>query len=140
MGAVFGVFVIAAGVLLVVIGLHNKDLAGPGPRGVTAVGTVFYITHNGALVAPMVEFTDTAGKRISLRLPAGSSLPALGSNVRVSYRPSDPGRARDLSDDSAGWKWQFYTGAFILLVALGFYLILALAIIKRRAEQGITSR
>ncbi len=140
LGAIFGVFVIVAGVLLIVTGLRNKDLGGPVPRGAAAVGTVFYIMHNGSLVAPLVEFTDAAGKRISFRLPAGSSIPALGSNVRVSYGPRDPSAAHVLSDTSPGWKWQFYIGLWFLLVALGWYLLLARAITKRRARPVITSR
>jgi hypothetical protein len=122
---------------LVSINAESRPVSG----GVAAVGTVIRVhavnTGRGWVYAPVVEFTDTGGQRIVSVPPTSSTFPQVGSTARVSYSPTDPTGAHDLSNSAGAWAWPFYTGVFILLLALVWYLFLAWAIRRNRARRRI---
>jgi len=109
--------------------------------GVATVGTVIGVhslnTGRGMAYAPVVEFTDTSGQRIVFVPPTSSTYPQVGSSAQVSYSPTDPSGAHDLSNSAGAWAWPFFTGVCFLLLALVWYLFLASAVRRNRAKRGI---
>ena len=113
----FSLIVVGMSVSLVVGGLHTRSLLRPVPGGVQATGTVVDVyahQYRGVVYAPIVAFTDSAGRRHTFRAPTSSDQPTIGAPALVSYNPANPAEAHDLSDSSGSWKMPFYTGAILL--------------------------
>jgi hypothetical protein len=110
-------FVVGMSVSLVVRGLHTRSLLQPVPDGVEVTGTVVDVyvhQYKGVVYAPVVAFTDSAGRRHAFRAPTSSNRPTIGAPALVSYNPTKPVEAHDLSDSSGSWEMPFYTGAILL--------------------------
>lgn len=72
--------------------------------------------------APVVEYTDSVGVTRSVTSSlSGGVPPTIGSTVRVSYRSSDPARARILGDShSRVGQYLFLVVGIGFLVAAGY--------------------
>ncbi len=126
MGASFPVGFI--GVLAVLAFVALTVQSRPYRDGVVTTGTVVsttaettrFDTSSGRrsmrTYAPVVEYTDDVGLTHSVTSPlSGGVRPAVGSTVRVSYRSSDPAKARILGDSHTR------VGQYLfLVVGIGF--------------------
>jgi hypothetical protein len=102
---------------LVVHALHTRSLLRPVPDGVEVTGTVVDVyvhQYKGVVYAPVVAFTDSAGRVHTFRAPTSSNRPTIGAPALVSYDPRNPVVAHDLSDSAGSWELPFYTGAILL--------------------------
>jgi hypothetical protein len=123
-GYIFGGFVVLAYVgawLLISAGLHTRSLGQPISGGVRMSGVVVSerVTHEkGYMHRPIVLFRDTRGQRIEFEGAPRQSPTGINNPVPVSYDPSDPSHAHDLTSNST-WLYQFGAGACFLLVAFG---------------------
>lgn len=107
--------------LLISTGLHTRSLGLPIAGGFRTSGVVVdeRITDEKSYVyRPIILFVDADGKRIEFEGAPGQSPAGVDSRVPVSYDPSDPSDARDLSANST-WLFQFGAGLAFLLMALG---------------------
>ena len=126
MGATFPVGFI--GVLAVLAFIALTVQSRPYRDGVITTGTVVstkaetsrFNTSSGRRTmrtyAPVVEYTDSVGVTHSVTSSlSGGVPPTIGSTVRVSYRSSDPARARILGDSHSR------VGQYLfLVVGIGF--------------------
>lgn len=130
--------VVAMSVALVVGGLRTRSLLRPVPGGVPATGTVVDVyvhRYKGVVYAPIVTFTDSAGRSHTFRAPASSERPLIGAAARVSYDPMDPADAHDLSDSSRSWELPFYTGVILLSFALVESIAIGVLVVRRRRHR-----
>jgi len=118
MAAVWALGFMGAVGLFAAVGLFTQ--AWQARKGIVVSGTVVSIERRrskaagrmnsrSSTYAPIVEFSDQSAQvhRVTASL-SGTRRPAVGSTVRVSYRPDDPERAivMDLPGQ-AGAKWVF---------------------------------
>ena len=130
--------IVGMSVALVDGGLHTRSLLRPVPNGVQATGTVVDVyvhRYKGVVYAPIVMFTDTAGRRHTFRAPTSSEPPTIGGSALVSFDPLNPADAHDLSDNSASWKMPFYTGAILLTFVSLEGLVLGGFVLRRRRSR-----
>jgi hypothetical protein len=121
--------------------LHTRLLEKPIPGGVTTTGTVIGVRNVPSkyayVYAPVVRFYDPRGISYQVIGPTSSECPTVGELALVSYLPSDPENAHDLSASSGAWQWPFYTCLFILMMTLAaLALVIWLVVRARRRGNG----
>jgi len=89
------------GLFIVVAGIHEHSLTQPIAGGITTRGEVVAVSTNTKSAIPTVEFTTANGTRESFTAPETLDRPKVGTQVTVSYLPSNPNDAHDLSDGSS---------------------------------------
>lgn len=127
--------VVGMSVSLVVGGLHTRSLLRPVPGGVLVTGRVVDVyvhQYKSVVYAPIVAFTDSAGRVHTFRAPTSSDRPTVGAAALVSYNPANPDEAHDLSDSSRSWRVPFYTGAILLTFVLVESLAVGAFVLHRR--------
>jgi len=107
---------------LLIEGLAWRSRTQPIDGGVTTTGRVVEVfvdegARGGATYRAEVEYVDAAGGRHTITNKAGDQEPALNSAVQISYDPDDPTRAHDLTTGKGVWKWPFWTGVLLLVMA-----------------------
>jgi uncharacterized protein DUF3592 len=128
-------FVLACSIWLIAGGLHTRSLERPVAGGLTVTGTVIdvRVTHEkGYVYQPIVSFRDKAGRTVVFTAPGSSKEPTPGRAASVSYNPSHPLGAHDLSDSALAWQAPVYAGLFVLFIALIVPGLVILAIVRKR--------
>lgn len=122
-------------VALIVGAWDTRSLLRPVPGGLQVTGRVVDVSvhqYKGVVYAPIVAFTDSAGRVHTFRAPSSPERPLIGAPALVSYNPANPAEAHDLSDSSRSWKTPFYTGATLLTFVLVEGLAITAFVMNRR--------
>lgn len=121
------------GLLIAGLCWQQRALLQPVKGGLVATGVVSG-SHGGGLtgVSPVITFVDNNGRRRDFTAPSSSRLPAMGTPATVSYDPSDPAAAHDLSD--AGAQWPLGVGVGLLIAGLGEWFCWRLVLGFRRGR------
>ena len=99
------VFGLLTSVFLIVNSLSDHRDTQPFPKGVVTTGVVQSVSGGKAPYAT-IEFTDLEGQRHEFDGPGETfAFVSEGDHVRVSYLPSDPAQARDLSAQTLWQVW-----------------------------------
>jgi hypothetical protein len=128
------------GVFLVVVTLHQRALTQPIAGGAEARGAVIGWKEEsggnaeGLQYSPIIEFTDTRGRRVVFVAEHGSDKPTVGESVRVSYRPDEPQAARDISDHGVPWLEGLLLAVFIAVLGAWIWWRLARSRWRRRVH------
>jgi hypothetical protein len=123
---------------LVVGALHTRSLLRPVPGGVLVTGRVVDVhvqQFRSVVYAPIVAFTDSAGRVHTFRAPTSSDQPTIGAAALVSYNPANPDEAHDLSDSSRSWQTPFFTGTIVLTFVLVEGLAVGAFVLHRRRRR-----
>jgi hypothetical protein len=106
----------------------------PYAGGTTTTGTVIRVheSDSGSTYRAISTFTDTRGHRHEVTGQSGEEKPRprAGDEVRVSYRPSDPNGAREVSTNTGAWKFPMATMAFALLAGLAIAISTTIAAVR----------
>ncbi|MFL6156331.1 MAG: DUF3592 domain-containing protein [Marmoricola sp.] len=93
----------------------------PFADGTTVSGIVTTVRENdsGPTFRAISTFTDARGKTHRVTSQSGEEhKPRVGDHVRISYLPSDPGSARDLTTNVTAWKFPMATSVFAVLAGV----------------------
>lgn len=129
--------VLLFGLVFMGVGLVIRSTSQPFDDGITTVGTVVdHVERRSSdgdrLTAVEVRFETLSGQEVFFTSSTATSNPkAIGTGVEVSYRPDDPGGARNLDDGSAFLSWIFIgIGLVVLGIAALVFLGVAFAGLK----------
>jgi hypothetical protein len=136
------VFAIVAPIGVILGGLQDRKSESAIPGGLSASGRVVAVDDvwltdgNGErrlLHHPVIRFVDRAGQPITFESALTSNTAGVGDPARVSYDPSNPSNARDLSLNPNGWKTTVGVGIGLVFVELlaAFAVFKILQLIKR---------
>ncbi len=133
---IVGAFLIAVlGCVFVASGLYVRHQGEPYPGGKTVTGTVTDIatshdTNGRRTYSRIYTFKTEDGRSITTTEQGSSSkVPTRGSEVKVSYLPSQPESSRVVSG-SAWWAYAIIgAGVLVALFGLGTFLLRLLTLI-----------
>src|SRR5690606_30014231 len=108
-------FAVAVSAAIVIItaplissGMDWRERTSPIEGGAITTGRVVDVLvdqgNKGVTYRAVVEFVDVADQRHTLTNKAGDIEPRKGARVRISYDPSDPANAHDLTTGAGVWK------------------------------------
>jgi hypothetical protein len=124
-GSVLSVGLFVAAVIFAVVGWKQRAMEQPIAHGVTTTGTVVRVDVHSSYRSPtvyraVIEYHDSLGLAHTFSGPSSTSRSETGDTVTVSYSPTHPDRAHDLS--IRGWSWQlpFASAALLAALALSF--------------------
>jgi hypothetical protein len=138
---IFGVLILVVIQIAAIAGirssLRTRALERPVPHGITTTGQVIAVKKiraRGYVYAPIVQFADASGRTYQFTAPTSSNEPRVGSVARVSYDPSNPNHAHDLSNSAEAWKAPYFTGVGVALMA-GLMLIVIVVSLPLQARR-----
>ncbi len=122
----------AVPVVILIVGIvavhqvrHEESLLQPVPGGIETNGTLINAheacDRGDCTYQPEIRFSDREGLEYSFLAPYEDADPRVGSTVRVSYDPSAPALAHDLSENSS---WSFEMVTAVATICLGVMAIL----------------
>ncbi len=134
------------GLVFAGVGLALWSQAQPYSDGVTTTGTVVgherSSSSDSTTWASVVEFETSDGQPVTFVGSTFSSRQqALGSEVRVSYRPGDPLGARNLDDDGTILALIFVgIGSVIAMASVIAMFVFAMKRLRRRIDDQVMQR
>jgi hypothetical protein len=133
-----GLGIVPFGALIIASAFEWRAQTQPIEGGVSTIGQVVAVkgenegTKLGYLYVATVAFNDLSGQIVRFDGPKGSVRPILGSPGRVSYPPSHPAAAHDLSQTGTRWGTALFIGAALILVGVWLSFILIRNFLRTR--------
>lgn len=123
-------FFVVIGVVVLVSGIHRYNLAQPIAGGRTATGTVISVStgqncnRNGCSTywVPTIQYPAN-GSDFTFAGPESNSLINTGDQVQVSYDPSNPAIARDVSAGEGEAWTEIVLGSLAILFGVVSFLL-----------------